>query len=233
MRIRTTFTMPAAGNLRGCLRLASVAAILLMLGAGCSSQPKYPKQVITVLPPPPEGPAAPQYPTGPSYYPGVTPEHPGQVPAQIPGAVYPNLPPTPPSQVPGETRPQVPGEVGAPPNPAPVPPPGMAGQSHYNQGVLLFRQGNVDGAMQQFRMAVAENPRDVRARNNLGVLLEKSGDSHGAIEQYKAALKAEPNNKVTHRLLARALAQSGDIDGAIDQYEYTVKLDPTDPGVHN
>ncbi|HEY2105818.1 MAG TPA: hypothetical protein VGH29_08535, partial [Candidatus Binataceae bacterium] len=119
--------------------IAPVVTIFLLLAAGCSSKPTYPRQVITVLPPAPEGPSAGQYPApGPQSYPGAAPEHPGQVPPQIPGAVYPRLPPTA-SQVPGETRPQVPGEV-SPPGPGA---PSVAGQSHYNQGVLLFRQGNV------------------------------------------------------------------------------------------
>jgi len=178
-------------------------ALMVLSAAGCSSQPVYPKQIITVLPP---GAGAP-----------------GQPPPEAP--VSPSAP--------GEMPPSVPGEA-PPAASSTVPAPGAAaGQSHYNQGVMLFRQGNTTGAIQEFRIAVTENPRDVKARNNLGVLLEKAGDTHGAIEQYQAALQTDPNNKLTHRLLARALAQSGDINGAIDQYEVAVKLDPNDAGVHN
>ena len=199
--------------------------VSLLMVAGCSSRATYPKQVITVLPPSAESTA--QYPSSAGEY--APPEHPGREPAQIPGAVYPRMPER--SGAPGEARPQVPGEVSPPPGPGA--PPETTGQSHYNQGVLLFRQGDVNGAIEQFRMAVGENPRDTKARNNLGVLLEKTGDTQGAMQQYRAALQVDPNNKLSHRLLARAMAQSGNIDGAIDQYETTVKLDPGDPGVHN
>lgn len=206
-------------------------AALILLAGGCSSQPTYPKQVITVLPP-----AAGNQ---PSFPPAVT-TYPGVSPSPAPPAA---------SQVPGETRPSVPGEAvaqtepGAAPGMAqapegsvqsgPIAPPGAAVSSHYNQGVLLFRQGNVPGAIQEFRMAIAENPGDARARNSLGVLLEKSGDIQGAIFQYQSALRTDPNNRLSHRLLARALAQSGNLNGAIDQYAAAIKLDPKDPGAHN
>ena len=143
--------------------------------------------------------------------------------------------PTGPAIGPPEQRPSM-GETAPPGSEQPVVPPSAgtgATPSHYNQGVMLFREGNTDGAIQQFRMAIAENPNDLKARNNLGVLLEKTGDSHGAIEQYQAVLRLDPKNKLTHRLLARAMAQSGDIDGALDQYETAVKLDPQNAGVHN
>ena len=61
---------------------------------------------------------------------------------------------------------------------------------------MLFREGNTDGAIAQFRMAIAENPYDIKARNNLGVLLEQTGDAHGAIEQYQAVLQIDPANKL-------------------------------------
>jgi Tetratricopeptide repeat/TPR repeat len=217
--------------------IRAAAALFGMLIAGCSSQPKYPRQTITVLPPP-EASAVGQYPPseGPAGPYAVSPETPPQIPGQ---PVYPQIPRPAPGEA-GETRPQVPGEtappLGAPPEgmpPRTVAIPGMSRQSHYNQGVLLFRSGDVDGAIAQFRLAVAQNPSDVKARDNLGVLLAQTGDSHGAIEQYQAALQIDPSNKLSHRLLARAYAQSGDIGDSIDQYEATVKLDPNDAGAHN
>ena len=184
--------------------LVPAIALLPLMAAGCSSTPTYPKQVITVLPGT-EGTAS-QYPIGPAIGAPQQPPAMGEIVPPAPGAAQPVIPPG--------------GGIGAAP-------------SHYNQGVLLFRQGNSDGAIEQFRMAIAENPRDLKARNNLGVLLEQTGDTHGAIEQYQAVLQIDPSNKLTHRLLARALAQSGDVNGALDQYEEAVKLDPGNAGVHN
>ena len=186
-------------------------ALMALIAAGCASQPVYPKQTITVLPP---GAGVPDQPLSQA---AISPAAPGEAPVAVPG----------------EAPPSVPGELPRPVTPALPAPGAAAGQSHYNQGVMLFRQGNVDGAIQEFRLAIAENPRDVKARNNLGVLLEKTGDSHAAIQQYQMALQTDPNNKLTHRLLARALAESGDINGSIDQYEVAVKLDPNNAGVHN
>jgi Flp pilus assembly protein TadD len=197
---------PRGGAIVSLYRKLAMAAAIGVLAAGCASAPSGPKQIITVLPNTSTASQSAQWPVPPP-----------DVPVQV----------VPPPQ--GMPPPQAPEPV--------VPPPAASsafpGQSHYNQGVMLFHQGNSASAMQQFRLALAENPHDIKARDNLGVLLQQSGDSHEAIEQYRAALQTDPNNKLTNRLLARALAQSGNIDAAIDQYQVAVKLDPDNPGVHN
>ena len=76
-------------------------------------------------------------------------------------------------------------------------------------------------------MAVAENPRDVKARNNLGVLLEKSGDTQGAIEQYQAALRINPDYAEAHVNLGNALSQiPGRQSEAIAEYQAAVRIRP-------
>jgi predicted O-linked N-acetylglucosamine transferase (SPINDLY family) len=72
----------------------------------------------------------------------------------------------------------------------------LAWAANFNLGVLLRNTGDMAGAMDAYRAAIAQNTACVHARVNLGTLLEAQGQTSEAIEQWQAALKhldATPN----------------------------------------
>jgi len=76
-------------------------------------------------------------------------------------------------------------------------------------GVILVKQGNYSGAMQQFTASLRDNPDNPGALANLGYLLARQGKFEEAEPQFLAALKLKPDDPVTHENFAEALTRQG------------------------
>ena len=63
-------------------------------------------------------------------------------------------------------------------------------------GGVHFAQGDFSRALEDFRKALALDPRDVRACNNLATALERLGDYAGAQEAYGRAVLIDPSYPV-------------------------------------
>lgn len=68
------------------------------------------------------------------------------------------------------------------------------GEMLFQQARDLERAGDVDGALEQYRQLLLEDPGNVRAHNNLGCLYEKKGQHLLALEQFEAARALAPDN---------------------------------------
>ena len=55
-------------------------------------------------------------------------------------------------------------------------------EAWYNLGVIMMRENNQVGAIEQFQQALKVNPRHAQALNNLGVALDAKGDAKKALE---------------------------------------------------
>lgn len=64
--------------------------------------------------------------------------------------------------------------------------------AHEQWGLALESKGDIPGAIEQFRLAVATEPR-AETHNHLGVLLANSGRLHEAISQFRDALVLNPD----------------------------------------
>ncbi|HXC97996.1 MAG TPA: tetratricopeptide repeat protein, partial [Verrucomicrobiae bacterium] len=82
--------------------------------------------------------------------------------------------------------------------------------SYYHLGVALVVKGQLDGAIESYRMATELNPNLFEAFNNLGSALAAKGRFDEAIENYHRALAINPNSPTTMNHLAWALAVSPD-----------------------
>lgn len=87
-------------------------------------------------------------------------------------------------------------------------------------------------AREQYRLAVVQNPSDVKAVTRLGDVAVDHGDLDGAAGEYKKALTLAPNNADALLGLARVYTEKGDAKSALPLLERVVASDPTNAQAH-
>jgi tetratricopeptide (TPR) repeat protein len=98
--------------------------------------------------------------------------------------------------------------------------------AHYNLGIVLRDQGEMDQAITHYRQAVALRPNYAEAHYNLGRLLVQKGQLDDAIAHYKKALEINPADAEAHNNLGVTLFGSGRVDDAIAHYQKAVTIQP-------
>jgi serine/threonine-protein kinase len=104
--------------------------------------------------------------------------------------------------------------------------------THYNLGLALHEQGQLDEAIAAYRQAVELDPKYAAAHNNLGVALADQGKVDEAIQEYRAALRLDPKRANAHNNLGNALKAKGQLDEAIQEYHESLHLDPKAAPAH-
>lgn len=99
--------------------------------------------------------------------------------------------------------------------------------AHNARGVDLAQAGNIEGAIAEFRRAVAADPKSFKAHNNLGVLYKQKGMTAQAVNQYRAASKIEPTNPVPYKNLAILYEDQGRLADALRNYARYLELAPS------
>jgi Flp pilus assembly protein TadD len=97
---------------------------------------------------------------------------------------------------------------------------------HYELGNVSRDAGDRDGAVREYRAALALDPRHAAAHNNLGVLLAGAGAWDEALAQYEQALAVEPDFADALFNLGNALRALGRLADAIGRYRAAVRLEP-------
>ena len=98
-------------------------------------------------------------------------------------------------------------------------------------GDVLTKSGDTDGAIVQYRHALAADPHCFLAnpaRYNLGMLLAQRGDIAGAEAAFRAAIVADPQDAGAHYNLGVLLDQRGNIVSAKAAYRAATAADPQD-----
>jgi len=104
---------------------------------------------------------------------------------------------------------------------------------HYNLGVVLAKDGQVEEAIAEYRKAVVCKADCVEARYNLAVLLAKQGEAAEAIAQYQQALQSQPDFSEASNNLGSLLAQQGQVADAIACYRQALTSMPDCAEAHN
>jgi tetratricopeptide (TPR) repeat protein len=94
------------------------------------------------------------------------------------------------------------------------------------QGIVQFKQGNMQAAMGQFRAAVQANPKDGVAHDYIGVILGESGRLNEAIVEFDQAIRLDPGLPDPHFHLGLAYKETGRINDAISEYQEALRLNP-------
>jgi tetratricopeptide (TPR) repeat protein len=105
--------------------------------------------------------------------------------------------------------------------------------AHRHMGGLLHEEGNVEGAIAEYRTTLRLTPDDADAHNGLGNALQAQGDLAGAIAEYRTALRLQPDAADAHNDLGLALQAQGDLAGAIAEYRTALRLKPDYAAIHN
>ena len=85
---------------------------------------------------------------------------------------------------------------------------------HYNLGLAHSEAGSAVEAMEQFELAILQEPGFAAAHYGLGTQLEAIHDYAGAVERYRATLLIDPGMVPAQNNLAVVLFVSGDLAGA-------------------
>ncbi len=102
-------------------------------------------------------------------------------------------------------------------------------RQHYNLGVVLARNGNLDQAIEHYRTALKLKPDYSAAYYNLGNALARKGDAESAIYNYRKALKSDPGLFKSYYNIARILSNQGKTDGAIYNYQKALTINSRTP----
>ena len=100
-------------------------------------------------------------------------------------------------------------------------------------GVVLFKKGQVNEAINQFQTTLRLNPRHAQAQYNLGIALASKGQWDEAIRHYEEAIRLSPEYPEAHNNLGSALGNKGQMDEAIRQFQEATRLKPDYAEAHN
>ena len=93
--------------------------------------------------------------------------------------------------------------------------------THYNLGFALAQRDNYDGAIAEYRKAIALEPHQPGAHNYLGYALMRKGAYDGAIAEYRKAIALEPDDAGARNNLDRLLRIAGQKNEAVDETRQT------------
>jgi len=105
--------------------------------------------------------------------------------------------------------------------------------AHHNLGAALADEGNLDGAIRQYRLALEAVPDHAFAHNNLGVALETRGQHEEALRHYLEAVRIRPKYADPHANLGRLFSAAGRLTQAAYHYTAALRCRPGAPGLHN
>ena len=112
----------------------------------------------------------------------------------------------------------------------PVTPPGPTPPtvSHYQLAVTAWRGGDRDGAVTEFRAAIAEDSSKLPPRLNLSRVLIEQGKAKDALDEIQEVLAIDSTSGSAYRLLGRAHDFLGQTDSAVADYQHAIVLNDQD-----
>jgi tetratricopeptide (TPR) repeat protein len=100
-----------------------------------------------------------------------------------------------------------------------------------NLGLVYFRKGRIDDAVEQYVAALELKPYNIVALNNLGTAYLEKGMVEEAIGYYRASLNIRLHTGTIYNL-ARAYQRKGMMEKAIENYRLALTLRPDSPRAH-
>jgi tetratricopeptide (TPR) repeat protein len=105
-------------------------------------------------------------------------------------------------------------------------------RQHFDYGLALQKEGQLEQAEEQYKIALGFNPADAKSHMNLAIVLAGQSKFDAAALYMEAALRLQPNNGEFHLDYANLLQRLGRRDEARPHYEVAARLKPDFPGAH-
>lgn len=103
------------------------------------------------------------------------------------------------------------------------------GRAYLARGNAREEAGDLDGAVEDNRKALAINPESSWVYNNLGNALRKRGELDLALDALDKAVQLDPTSAIVYNSRGVARRQKGDFDGALEDLKRALKLNPRNP----
>lgn len=85
-------------------------------------------------------------------------------------------------------------------------------EDHYNLGIALYKEGDLEGAIFEFRTALRLAPNDGISHNNLGKALQANGDFVLARKEFEDALRLLPQSSQYQAIIKTIQSNLSDLD---------------------
>jgi tetratricopeptide (TPR) repeat protein len=85
---------------------------------------------------------------------------------------------------------------------------------YLNEALVLERQGDYDAALTSYRLALRDQPNDLKVLQNMAIAFSRTGRLDEAIRAYRKALEIDPMLAGAHYGLAFLLLKRGESEGA-------------------
>lgn len=100
---------------------------------------------------------------------------------------------------------------------------------YLNEGLALERQGDFEGAVTSYQLALRDEPSSVKVLQYIAIALSKTARHEEAIRHYRRALELSPDLPGAHYGLAFLLLRRGDATRAADHLRAFLAKPPRDP----
>jgi Tfp pilus assembly protein PilF len=108
----------------------------------------------------------------------------------------------------------------------------VGAKPHYDYGSALQKEGRLEEAVEQYKLALQFNPKDAKAHTSLAVALTGQAKFDAAVPHMETALHLEPNNGEFHLVYATLLQRIGHNDEAALHFEAATRLKPDSAEAH-
>jgi protein O-mannosyl-transferase len=95
-----------------------------------------------------------------------------------------------------------------------------------NLGIVLLRQGKLDGAISLLQAAVDLRPDNSPAHENLAKALLQKGQVADALVHYRKLLELQPDNIEVHNIVGTAQIQQGHIREGVEEWQKVLAIQP-------
>ena len=99
-------------------------------------------------------------------------------------------------------------------------------QKYHDDGIKLYRLGNVKGAIVELTKAIELNPRFDRAYTNRGIMWQAMGEYDKAITDYDKAIEINPKQFAAYNSRGTAWRFKGNFERAIADFNTAIGLNP-------
>lgn len=99
---------------------------------------------------------------------------------------------------------------------------------YLNEGLALERQGDFEGAVTSYQLALRDQPHNVKILQYIAIALSKTGRVEEAIRHYRRALELRPELVGAHYGLAFLLIRRGDTARATEHLRTFLAHPPRD-----